>query len=60
MMRSSSPITNHDGSSRHRGRSPDGAKRASCVAGRCVAASRAASGAGTSGQNMLVEAVLER
>ena len=31
MMRSSSPITNHDGSSRHSGRSPDGAKSASWV-----------------------------
>jgi hypothetical protein len=40
----------HDGTSHHRGRSPDGAKSASCVAGRCVAAIRAASGAGMSGQ----------
>jgi hypothetical protein len=36
MMRSSSPITNHDGSSRHGGHSPDGATSASCVAFRVV------------------------
>ena len=38
MLRSSRPIKNHDGSSRQSGRSPDGSVRASCVAGRCVAA----------------------
>ena len=59
MMRSSSPIRNQDGSSRQSGRSPDGSVSASCVAGRCVAAIRAACGAGTSAQKMFVEAVLD-
>ena len=52
MMRSSSPIRNHDGTSFHSGRSPDGSMSASWVAGRCVAAISAACGAGTSGQKM--------
>ena len=51
MVWSCSPIRNHDGSSRHSGRSPDGSVSASSVGGRCVAAIRAASGAGTSAQN---------
>ena len=51
MMRSSSPIRNHDGTCFHSGRSPDGSTSASCVAGRCVAAITAACGAGTSAQN---------
>ena len=52
MMRSSSPIRNHDGTSFHSGRSPDGSTSASWVAGRCVAAISAARGAGTSWQKM--------
>lgn len=51
MLRSSPPIRNHEGTSRQSGRSPDGSVGASCVAGRCVAAIRAACGAGTSAQN---------
>src|SRR5215204_7503001 len=51
MLRSSSPKTNQDGSSCHSGRSPDGSTSASWVTGRCVAAMRAACGAGTSAQN---------
>ena len=51
MLRSSSPNTNHDGSSFHSGRSPDGSSSASCVTGRCVTAMRAACGSGTSAQN---------
>jgi len=37
MMRSFSPIRNHDGASFHSGGSPDGSVSASWVAGRCVA-----------------------
>ena len=52
MMRSSSPIKNHDGTSRQSGRSPDASVSASCVAGRCVMmAISAACVAGTSWQN---------
>ena len=51
MMRSSSPIRNQDGTCFHSGRSPDGSTSASWVAGRCVAASSAAPGAGRSRQN---------
>ena len=58
MMRSSSPIRNHDA---HvlptSGRSPDGSTSASCVAGRCVAAITAACGAGTSAQKHVVAQV---
>ena len=47
-----SPIKNHDGTLSHSGRSPDGSVSASWVAGRWVAAIRAAFGAGTSWQKM--------
>jgi hypothetical protein len=52
MMWSCSPIRNHDGTSFHSGRSPDGSVSASCVAGRWVMAIRAACGAGMSWQKM--------
>jgi pimeloyl-ACP methyl ester carboxylesterase len=51
MLRSCSPNMNHDGSSLHSGRSPEDSWRASRVTGRCVAAIRAARGAGTSAAN---------
>ena len=51
MMRSCSPIRNHDGTSFHSGRSPDGSVSASCVAGRWVMAISPARGAATSWQN---------
>ena len=51
MLRSCAAIRNQEGSSFHRGRSPEGSWSASSVTGRCVAAMRAASGAGTSAAN---------
>ena len=51
MMRSSSPIRNHEGTSCQSGWSPDGSVSASWVAGRCVMAISPAFGAGTSWQN---------
>jgi hypothetical protein len=50
MMRSSSPIRNHDGTCFQSGRSPEGSVSASWVAGRCVAAITAACSADTSWQ----------
>jgi hypothetical protein len=51
MMRSSSPMRSHDGTSFHSGRGPDGSTSASWVAGRCVVASSVTWGAVTSWQN---------
>ena len=51
MLRSSSGITNQDGSSRQSGRAPDGAASASRVTGRWITAIRSASRAVRSAQN---------
>jgi hypothetical protein len=58
MTRSSSPITNQDGTSSHSDRSPEGSTSASCVAGRWVTAIRAGHGLSHIRAEQVMEAIL--